>query len=191
MDCAHEDVKAAASELAYRDFITVVLVLDVERIFPDNWIYIHAPNVRLGRIQNFKNWSPGMTPDPSKTSLGLEYFCNEGDDLWNAEDGKLIELGYSELSKIGLAGGEIIKGYVVRVRKAYPVYNRDYARRIGLVREYLGSVGGLQCIGRNGQHRYNNMDHSMMTALIAARNIATDQKRDCWAVNEDAKYLEK
>jgi len=191
IDSAPEVVKTAASKLAYRDFITVVLVLDAEKLFPDNWMYIHSPEVKLGRIQNFKNWSPALAPDSSKTSLGLEYFCNEGDDTWNSEDSKLIELGYSELKKIGLAGGELVKGYVVRVRKAYPVYDKGYAERIGVVRGYLESIEGLQCIGRNGQHRYNNMDHSMMTALIAARNIATDQRRDCWSVNEDAEYHEK
>ena len=180
----------AAGELKYRDFITVSLVLDAENIFPDNWIYVHSPEVRLGRIQNFKNWSKDLVPDSSKTCLGLEYFCNEGDDLWNASDDSLIELGYKELKRVGLANAELVRGWVVRVQKAYPVYDTGYAERLDCLREWSNTVQGLYCIGRNGQHRYNNMDHSMMTALIASRNIALGHKMDPWAVNEDAEYQE-
>jgi protoporphyrinogen oxidase len=184
------EVRDAADKLTYRDFLTVALVLDAESVFPDNWIYIHSPEVKLGRIQNFKNWSPDLVPDPSKTCLGLEYFCYEGDDLWNTPDADLIELGYEEISRLGVAGGALLKGYVVRVPKAYPVYDSGYAERLALVREWLSGIGNLYCMGRNGQHRYNNMDHSMMTALIAARNVALGQSRDPWAVNEDAEYIE-
>ncbi|MGE5611169.1 MAG: NAD(P)/FAD-dependent oxidoreductase, partial [Bacillota bacterium] len=180
----------AAKGLTYRDFLTVALVLEGEELFPDNWIYIHSPEVRVGRIQNFKNWSPHMVPDPSKTCLGLEYFVNEGDDLWSSPDEKLVELGYEELKRIGLAGGALVKGYVVRIPKAYPVYNPGYKERLDVIRDWLGSIENLHCMGRNGQHRYNNQDHSMATALIAARNVAMGEARDPWAVNEDAEYHE-
>ena len=180
----------AANQLAYRDFLTVVLVIDKPEVFPDNWIYIHEPQVRMGRIQNFKSWSPEMVPDPTKACLGLEYFVNEGDDLWSMADDKLIELGYRELTQIGLAGGPLVKGYVVRMPKAYPVYDTGYQQRLDTIRSYVDTVTNLYCVGRNGQHRYNNQDHSMATAIIAARNVALGETRDPWAVNEDAEYHE-
>jgi protoporphyrinogen oxidase len=183
-------VLAAASQLSYRDFLTVVLVIDNPQVFPDNWIYIHAPEVRMGRIQNFKSWSPAMVPDPSKSCLGLEYFVNEGDDLWTMKDDDLIQLGYRELQKIGLASGPLYKGYVVRMPKAYPVYDTGYQQRLDTIRGFVETIGNLYCIGRNGQHRYNNQDHSMATAIIAARNVALGERRDPWAVNEDAEYHE-
>jgi len=184
------DVLDAANALKYRDFLTIVLVIDQPDLFPDNWIYIHEPQVRMGRIQNFKNWSPYMVPDPSTTCLGLEYFVNQGDELWSSDDQKLIALGWEELNRIGLASGKLIKGYVVRMPKAYPVYDTGYQERLEKIRAWLGTIENLYCIGRNGQHRYNNQDHSMATALIAARNVSLDQDRDPWAVNEDAEYHE-
>jgi protoporphyrinogen oxidase len=184
------DVLAAANTLKYRDFLTIVLVIDKADMFPDNWIYVHEPAVRMGRIQNFKNWSPYMVPDQSKTCLGLEYFVNEGDDLWSAPDEKLIQLGYDELTKIGLAFGPLLKGYVVRMPKAYPVYDTGYQQRLDVIRTWLRTVDNLYCVGRNGQHRYNNQDHSMATALIAAANVTSGDERDPWAVNEDAEYHE-
>ncbi len=187
---APAQVREAAGGLTYRDFLTVALVIDAESLFPDNWIYIHAPEVRLGRVQNFKNWSPDLVPDQSKTCLGLEYFCNEGDDIWTTHDEDLIKLGFRELSELGLAGGLLVRGYVVRVAKAYPVYDSSYAARLETIRGWLRGISNLHCIGRNGQHRYNNMDHSMMTALIAARNVAMGEARDAWSVNEDAEYVE-
>lgn len=190
VDVCPEQVRQSARGLAYRDFVTVALVVDAESVFPDNWIYVHSPEVKLGRIQNFKNWSPHMVPNPAATCLGLEYFCNEGDDVWTMPDDQFVELGYSEISTIGLARGKLLGGYVVRMPRAYPVYDTGYQERLNTVREWLRTVGGLQCIGRNGQHRYNNMDHSMMTALIAARNIARGLDLDPWAVNEDAEYHE-
>jgi protoporphyrinogen oxidase len=183
-------VLAAANQLSYRDFLTVVLVIDNPEVFPDNWIYIHAPEVRMGRIQNFKSWSPEMVPDPTKSCLGLEYFVNEGDDLWTMSDDNLIQLGYRELQKIGLANGPLVKGYIVRMPKAYPVYDTGYQARLDTIRAFVESIGNLYCIGRNGQHRYNNQDHSMATAIIAARNVALGEHRDPWAVNEDAEYHE-
>lgn len=184
------DVLAAASNLKYRDFITVVLIIDQPDLFQDNWIYIHAPNVHVGRIQNFKNWSPDMVPDPSKTSLGMEYFVNIGDPLWNMPDADLVQLAYQELQTIHLAGGPLVTGYVVRMPKAYPVYDQGYQDRLTTIRTWLTQFDNLHCIGRNGQHRYNNQDHSMATALIAAANVANGDRRDPWAVNEDAEYHE-
>jgi protoporphyrinogen oxidase len=183
-------VMTAANQLSYRDFLTVVLVLDNPKVFPDNWIYIHAPEVRMGRIQNFKSWSPEMVPDPTKSCLGLEYFVNEGDDLWTMNDDDLVQLGYRELQQIGLANGALVKGYIVRMPKAYPVYDTGYQARLDIIRSFVESVPNLYCIGRNGQHRYNNQDHSMATAIIAARNVALGEHRDPWAVNEDAEYHE-
>jgi protoporphyrinogen oxidase len=183
-------VLSAAKQLSYRDFLTVVLVIDNPEVFPDNWIYIHAPEVRMGRIQNFKSWSPEMVPDATKSCLGLEYFVNEGDDLWTMQDEDLIQLGYRELQQIGLANGKLVKGYIVRMPKAYPVYDTGYQGRLDTIRSFVETIPNLFCIGRNGQHRYNNQDHSMATAIIAARNVALGEDRDPWAVNEDAEYHE-
>ena len=184
------EVLSLANALKYRDFLTVVLILDSADVFPDNWIYIHSPQVRVGRIQNFRSWSPAMVPDEKTSSLGMEYFVNEGDDVWTMADDALIEMAYRELGQIGLANGRLVKGYVVRAPKAYPVYDTGYQTRLAGIREWLGTLKNLFPIGRNGQHRYNNQDHSMATALIAAANVVGDQSRDVWAVNEDAEYHE-
>jgi protoporphyrinogen oxidase len=189
---APAEVLQAADALKYRDFLTVALVIDAPDMFPDNWIYIHSPEVRVGRIQNFGNWSPEMVPEKGRSCVGLEYFVNEGDDLWSMSDADLVKLGHDELKRIGLATGPLVKGYAVRIPKAYPVYDPGYADRLQLIRNWLGAtIGNLQCMGRNGQHRYNNQDHSMATALIAARNVVrAGSPRDPWAVNEDAEYHE-
>ena len=183
-------VLAAADRLRYRDFLTVSLVVDQADLFPDNWIYVHSPDVRLGRIQNFKNWSPDMVPDPNKTCLGLEYFVFEGDELWNRSDGELIELGTAEIEQLGLAASrDVSDGAVVRMRKAYPVYDAGFGEALATMRAFLTNLPGLMQVGRNGQHRYNNQDHSMMTALLAARN-ALGERNDVWDVNVDADYHE-
>ena len=185
-------VLAAADKLSYRDFLTVSLVIDRPDLFPDNWIYIHSPDVRVGRVQNFGNWSPDMLPSTKTSCLGMEYFVFENDDLWSKTDDELVALAFAELEQIGLAnGGKLIKGYVVRVPKAYPVYDPGYQDNLNVIRTWLtDNLTNLQCIGRNGQHRYNNQDHSMATALIAAHNVAEQDDRDPWAVNEDAEYHE-
>ena len=185
-------VRQAAERLGYRDFISVALMIDRPSVFPDNWIYIHDPNVRVGRIQNFKNWSPDMVPDPSKTCLGLEYFCFEGDGLWTMPDADMIELAKKELAQLGIcAAGEVFDGVVVRQPKAYPVYDDSYQANVGVVREYIASeLPNLHLAGRNGMHKYNNQDHSMMTALLVARRIATGSLLDPWKVNADAVYHE-
>ncbi len=189
---APPEVRDAAAGLRYRDFLTVALVVDAPDLFPDNWIYVHSPEVRLGRVQNFKNWSPYMVPDPSKTCLGLEYFCFEGDDLWNASDEDLIELGKRELAKLKLVDpSKVIKGWVVRVRKAYPMYDSEYRARVERVRAWMeAKVPNLFMVGRNGMHKYNNQDHSMLTALLAVRNIY-GAKHDIWAVNTEQEYHEE
>jgi protoporphyrinogen oxidase len=182
----------AAARLEYRDFLTVSLMVRRENLFPDNWIYIHDPGVKLGRIQNFNNWSRAMSPEAGVTCLGLEYFCFEGDELWRAADSDLVELGKRELRQLGLASAtdEIFDGCVVRMPKAYPVYGPNYAADVGLIRRELEKLPNLQVVGRNGMHRYNNMDHSMMTALLAARNLRGGHF-DLWRVNTDAEYHEE
>ncbi len=184
-------VLASARSLRYRDFITVALIIDQAELFPDNWIYIHDPGVRVGRIQNFKNWSAEMVPDPRLTVLGLEYFCNENDTLWSSTDEQLIALAKDELATLGLADkSKVVDGAVVRQPKAYPLYDHDYRANVAKVREFLDmEAPNLQVAGRNGMHKYNNQDHAMMTGLMAARNIM-GASFDLWRVNSDAEYLE-
>lgn len=185
------EVLAAARGLTYRDFLTVVLIVQQPKLFPDNWIYIHSPEVRVGRIQNFKNWSPEMVPDPAMTSLGLEYFCAEADDLWRMADADLIELGKREMEQIGLVrASEVVDGTVVRQLKAYPVYNATYAGYLQTLKDYLATFSNLQTVGRNGLHKYNNQDHSMLTAMLAARNVL-GEKHDVWDVNTERSYHEE
>jgi protoporphyrinogen oxidase len=186
------DVVTAANALKYRDFITVVLIVDQPETFPDNWIYIHEPKVKVGRVQNFKNWSPDLVPDPSKSSLGLEYFCFEGDHLWTMPDDELVALGRREIDATGLVRADKVSdGCVVRMPKAYPVYDEVYESHVATIRRWLGCLDNLQLAGRNGMHKYNNQDHSMMTALLAARNILGLGRYDPWRVNTDAEYHEE
>jgi protoporphyrinogen oxidase len=185
--------RSAAAALRYRDFLTVVLILKDRGVVSDNWIYVHDPGVRVGRVQNFKSWSPEMVPDPSMACYGLEYFCFENDEVWNASDADLIELGRKELAAIGLAQPEdVVDGCVVRQRKAYPVYDDDYARHVSTIRAELDrNFPRLHLVGRNGMHKYNNQDHAMMTAMLTARNIIAGQNLyDVWQVNQDAEYHE-
>jgi protoporphyrinogen oxidase len=186
------EVLAAAGRLRYRDFLTVCLIVDRPSLFPDNWIYVHDPQVTVGRIQNFKNWSPDMVPDLAKTSVGMEYFCNEGDDLWNTPDDDLVELGKRELERIGLArAADVQDGCVFRVPKSYPVYDSDYRDHLAVVRRFVDGLENLQTVGRNGLHRYNNQDHAMYTAMLAVRNLTQGEKHDLWAVNTDQEYHEE
>jgi protoporphyrinogen oxidase len=186
------DVLAAADSLRYRDFLSVVLIVDRPQTFPDTWIYVHEPDVRVGRVQNFKNWSPDLVPDPTRSSLGLEYFCFEGDELWNMSDEDLLALGRREIDAIGLVRAlDVIDGCVVRMPKAYPVYDDEYQSRLGIIRRWLANLSNLELAGRNGMHKYNNQDHSMMTALLAARNILGEGRYDTWKVNTDAEYHEE
>lgn len=188
---APQPVQEAAARLRYRDFLTVALIVDWPDVFPDNWIYVHDPLVKLGRIQNFKNWSPDLVPDQRQTCLGLEYFCFEGDGLWTMSDGRLMELGRRELAAIGLVDpSRIVDGTVVRMPKAYPIYDDGFMHALGIVRDYLLTFENLQVAGRNGMHKYNNQDHSMVTAILAARNLL-GAEHDVWAVNSDEDYHEE
>ncbi len=185
------EVQAAARRLSYRDFLTVALVVEGPNPFPDNWIYIHEPNVKLGRIQNFKNWSEAMIGRPGTTCLGLEYFCFEGDGLWTMDDEALVELGRRELAQLGLVQPGFIKeGHVVRVEKAYPVYDPGYDDNVRIIRSALAAFPNLQPVGRNGMHKYNNQDHSMLTALLAVKNLQGGSF-NLWNVNSDAEYHEE
>ncbi|MGE5304043.1 MAG: NAD(P)/FAD-dependent oxidoreductase [Alphaproteobacteria bacterium] len=189
---APSEVFKAAEQLKYRDFLTVCLIVNKPQLFPDNWIYVHDPAVKVGRIQNFKNWSPDMVPDLSKTSLGLEYFCTEGDELWNMQDADLIELGKREVQRIGLANYcDIESGCVFRVPKSYPVYDSGYRNSLGTLKKFASSFENFQTIGRNGLHRYNNQDHAMLTGLLAVRNLAFGEQNDLWSVNTDQEYHEE
>ena len=183
----------AGRSLKYRDFLTVALILKDPKVFSDNWIYVHDPGVKVGRIQNYKSWSPEMVPDPAFTCYGLEYFCFEGDGLWNSSDAELIELAKRELAQIGLAKPEdVTDGCVVRQRKAYPVYDDCYAQNVAIVREEIEQhFPNLHLVGRNGMHKYNNQDHAMMTAMLTVENILAGKPiYDVWRVNQDAEYHE-
>jgi len=185
--------KEAAESLRYRDFIMVALVLKESANLPDNWIYIHDPAVKVGRIQVFKSWSPDLVPDSSMCCYGLEYFCFEGDGLWTSPDKDLVALATKELVQIGLAAsGDVLDGCVVRQSKAYPVYDAGYARHVEVVRRSLAEqFPGLHLVGRNGMHKYNNQDHAMMTAMLTVKNILAGEDRfDVWHVNSDAEYFE-
>jgi len=186
------DVIKAAKQLNYRDFLTVVLICKDKDSFTDNWIYIHDPSVKVGRIQNFKSWSPYMVPDKNMACYGLEYFCFEGDGMWQMKEEDLIALAKKEMHQIGLMNEDnVVDGYVVRQAKAYPVYDKEYKEHIETIKQALKNYKGLYLIGRNGMHKYNNQDHSMMTAMLAAKNIIADNELyDVWNVNQDAEYHE-
>lgn len=186
-----KEILAAAQGLQYRDFLIVALVIKREQLFPDNWLYIHSPDFRVGRIQNFKNWSSEMVPDSSKTCLGMEYFCSEGDSLWELSESNLIQLASQEIVKLdlGVEEGEIEDGCVIRQPKAYPVYDGEYRQHLKILQDYLEVFENLQTVGRNGMHRYNNQDHSMLTAMLAARNIV-GENHDIWNVNVERSYHE-
>ena len=187
-----EEVLTAATKLKYRDFLTVCLIVNKPHLFPDNWIYVHDPAVRVGRIQNFKNWSPDMVPDQEKTSLGLEYFCSEGDELWTMSDTELVELGKREVERIGLASSNDVEdGCVIRVPKSYPIYDSDYRDGLETIRKFVDGLENFQTVGRNGLHRYNNQDHAMLTGMLAVRNVVFGERNDLWSVNTDQEYIEE
>jgi UDP-galactopyranose mutase len=184
-------VQAAARRLSHRDFLTVALVVPQSDGFPDNWIYIHSPDVKVGRIQNFASWSPYMVKE-GRTCLGLEYFVFEGDELWSSADEDLVALGARELERLGLAkAADVEAGYVVRMPKAYPVYDEGYRDAVDVLRKWLGDVApNVHPVGRNGMHKYNNQDHSMLTAVLSVENILDGAGHDVWAVNVDEDYHE-
>lgn len=186
-----EPVRAAAARLRYRDFLIVTLILDHPDPFPDNWVYIHSSEVKVGRIQNFRAWSAEMMPNSRQASIGMEYFCHEGDGLWAMSDADLIELGAAELEQLGLAPkASVVDGSVIRQVKAYPVYDGEYGEALDVIAGWLGQFENFQTIGRNGLHRYNNQDHSMLTGMLAARNIL-GERHDVWTVNVERSYHEE
>ncbi|GAB5496064.1 MAG: hypothetical protein Phyf2KO_11440 [Phycisphaerales bacterium] len=187
---APDEVLEAADRLNYRDFLIVTLVLNHPDPFDDNWIYIHSPDVKVGRIQNFRAWSEAMLPNQSTASIGMEYFCHEGDGLWNSSDDELIDLAKQELEKLDLApASSVVDGTVIRQPKAYPVYDADYKANLDVIKDWLLTFENLQSVGRNGMHRYNNQDHSMLAAMLAARNIV-GESHDIWSVNVERSYHE-
>ncbi len=186
-----ENILKAARSLKYRDFLIVPIVVNQKDLFPDNWIYIHSPEFKVGRIQNFKNWSPAMVPDTNKTCLGMEYFCSEGDDLWEMDNEDLIRLASEEIVNLGLVDdiSKVEDGTVIRQKKAYPVYDGEYKQHLKVLQDYVSTFENLQTVGRNGMHRYNNQDHSMLSALLAAENIM-GANHDLWQVNTERSYHE-
>jgi protoporphyrinogen oxidase len=186
-----EEAHTAAEGLRYRDFLVVALMLDRENLFPDNWVYIHTPGVKVGRIQNFNNWSQAMVPVPGCTCLGLEYFCFEGDGLWTSSDADLVALASRELAELGLAPGATVRdGTVIRMPKAYPIYDAAYRGHLDMVRRHIDPIPNLHTVGRNGMHKYNNQDHSMLTAMMAVWNMQ-GAAHDIWEVNTDFEYYEE
>jgi protoporphyrinogen oxidase len=184
-------VRAAAEGLRYRDFLVVALILNRDDLFPDNWIYIHTPGVQVGRIQNFNNWSRAMVPEPGRTCLGMEYFCFKGDGLWESADADLIAKAARELEELGLAPAtDVVDGTVIRMPKAYPIYDAVYREHLDRVREYIDPIANLHTVGRNGMHKYNNQDHSMLTAMMAVWNMQ-GAHHDIWSVNTDFEYHEE
>jgi len=189
---APDEVRDAARGLRYREFLTVLLVIGGDDLFPDNWIYIHQPGVRVLRIQNFKSWSPWMVPNDTDASIGMEYFCFEGDELWSMSDDDLVAMASQEIDKLHLARAQNVKfGFVARVHKAYPIYDVEYADRVATIRGWLDGISNLIQVGRNGLHRYNNSDHSMLTAMRAVDNILLGTRHDIWAVNAESVYHEE
>ena len=189
---APEHVQAAARALSHRDFLTVALVVPEACGFPDNWIYVHSPEARVGRVQNFGSWSPYLVKD-GRTCLGLEYFVDEGDDLWESSDDDLVALATKELDVLGLVeAGSVERGYVVRMPKAYPVYDEGYDRQVDVIRAWLAEAApNVHPVGRNGMHRYNNADHSMVTAMLTVENIVDGTDHDVWSVNVEEDYHEE
>ena len=180
------EVVEAAKKLRYRAIILVGLIINRETLFPDQWIYVHSPKAKVGRIQNFKNWSAAMLPDPAKTSLGMEYFCSEGDEIWSMSDARLLELAMNDLSLMGWTTlGAPREGLVFRQAKAYPVYDSGYQERLEIIHRFLSTIPNFQSVGRSGMHRYNNQDHSMYTAMLAVKNLF-GEGHDLWSVNTES-----
>jgi protoporphyrinogen oxidase len=189
-DVAAERVRTAAQSLKSRDFLLVALILDREGLFPDNWLYIHTPGLKVGRVQNYNNWSPALVPERNRTCLGMEYFCSRGDELWSKDDKGLVELASQELSELGLApGASVVDSAVVRAPDAYPVYDSTYRDHLHSVRLFLDPIVNLHTVGRNGMHKYNNQDHSMYAAMLTVANMQ-GANHDVWEVNTDFEYHE-
>jgi protoporphyrinogen oxidase len=186
-----DEIIAAAERLRYRSLCLVALVIDHEEPFPDNWIYLHDPGIRAGRVQNFGAWSPDMVR-AGTTCLGVEYFCFEGDDIWELPDEQAVALATKELAQIDLVDpAGVVDGVKVRVPKAYPMYDGNYREAVAVLHGYLAGFDNLKTFGRNGLHRYNNQDHSMWTAILATLNLIDGSGYDVWSVNTEAEYHEE
>jgi len=187
-----DDVLRAADDINFRDHLSVALVVPEDCAFPDNWIYVHTPVARVGRIQNFGAWSPDMVKE-GKTCLGLEYFVFEGDDLWEMADDDLVALGKRELQLLGLVDATRVEsGYVVRMPRAYPTYDENYRENVEVLKRWLADhTPNVHPVGRNGMHKYNNQDHSMYTAMLTVENIMLGTDHDIWAVNVEEEYHEE
>jgi len=184
-------IESAANKLSYRALILVGLIINKKQLFPDNWLYIHSPEFKVGRIQNFKNWSPEMCADPNKTNIGMEYFCSEGDETWSMSDDELINLAKEEINGLNISSGDSIEDAIVfRQPKAYPVYDNGYQQQLVIIKEFLNQIENLQTVGRNGLHRYNNQDHSMLTSILAVKNLF-GENHNLWNVNTDRSYYEE
>jgi len=184
-------IESAANKLSYRALILVGLIINKKQLFPDNWLYIHSPEFKVGRIQNFKNWSLEMSADPNKTNIGMEYFCSEGDETWSMSDDELINLAKEEINGLNISSGDSIEDAIVfRQSKAYPVYDNGYQQQLVIIKEFLNQIENLQTVGRNGLHRYNNQDHSMLTSILAVKNLF-GENHNLWNVNTDRSYYEE
>jgi protoporphyrinogen oxidase len=183
------EMLAAGASLRHRDFLEVALILEGDDPFPDTWLYLHDPGIRAGRIQNFRAWSPELIPVTDRACLGLEYFCQAGDGLWQREDAELLAIAQEDLTALGFGRRRSMGGYVVRVRDAYPVYDERYAAHVSTLARGLSEFSNLATVGRNGTHRYNNMDHSMLSGLHAAQNVL-GARHDLWEVNAEDECLE-
>jgi protoporphyrinogen oxidase len=184
-------IEDAARKLSYRALILVGLIVNKKSLFPDNWLYIHSPEFKVGRIQNFKNWSPEMSADQGKTNIGMEYFCSEGDNTWSMTDDEFINLAREELDALGISSPETIEDAVVfRQPNAYPVYDNGYKEQLLIIKEFLHQIENLQTVGRNGLHRYNNQDHSMLTSILAVKNLF-GENNNLWDVNTERSYYEE
>lgn len=179
-------IKAAAESLRFRNTILVYLNIDAERLFPDQWLYVHAPELKTGRITNFRNWLPTLYGKEKTTILAMEYWCYDEDEMWQWDDARLIAMGKEEIRRTGLIGeAKILDGYVYRIPRCYPVYRRGYKEKLKPIEEYLSAIEGLWVIGRYGAFKYNNQDHSILMGLLAAENIADGAKHNLWEINTD------
>ena len=186
-----KEILDAASRLNFRHFLVVNVILDEKDVFSDQWVYVHSPEVRMGRIQNYKNWSPAMVADTKKTSLGLEYFCNKDDDLWGMNDVDLVNYALSELDKLNIASRRnFINGFVVRYKNAYPIYSMGYKKDVDMIKNYLSRFSNIQTIGRAGLFRYDNSDHALLTGIYSARNFLGISSDNIWGIADSKQYLE-
>lgn len=186
-----KNVKEAANKLRFRNTILVYLLIDSDQLFPDQWLYIHEPNVHHGRVTNFRNWSPFIVADDNRTVICLEFWCFEDDDIWNKNENDLIKIASKEISKIDLIDESlIIEGKLIRVPKCYPVYEKGYKNHLEIVKKYIDKINGLVPIGRYGSFKYNNQDHSLLMGIMAAESISMNKQPNLWEINTDSKYQE-